>query len=314
MNSASACSCSPSDQFNMVPSNWTYRSAQIALATIAGEQCTDIEIQTADGDKVTLSSDIKFESSAVTYEELGRTNASYCQSRGQIISATASSNLELSVEGNLDEQEKKDIKEVLMILLGMVKDFLAGKAGSKETHDFAEKTTISAVNATFDMDVGVTMAELSSARYVAQKPVLEKPELQAEKGAIQPALSDCVDKLTDRMIRFVKDSDIEPSRILKRLKRRLARISGKFTNPGMMNWHKLRLRKEILEDFARKLQQLSAENETEIKNNDQVDKKMANNQNEPAFVETDASVSETRLNAASQNFHLEVEYSAADDR
>ena len=49
MNSASACSCSPSDQFNMVPSNWTYRSAQIAQATIAGEQSTDIEIQTADG-------------------------------------------------------------------------------------------------------------------------------------------------------------------------------------------------------------------------------------------------------------------------
>ncbi len=40
---------------------------------------------------------------------------------------------------------------------------------------------------------------------------------------------------------------------------------------------------------------------------------MATNQNEPAFVEMDSSVSETRLNAASQNFHLEVEYSAADD-
>jgi len=314
MNGASACSCNSPDQFNIVPDNWTYRSAQIAQATIAGEQSTDIEIQTADGDKVTLSSDIKFESSAATYEELGRTNASYCRSRGQIISATASSNLELSVEGNLDEQEKRDIKEVLMTLFGMVKDFLTGKAGSEETHDFAEQTTISGVKATFNMDVSVTMAELYSAEYVALKPVLEKPELQAEKAAIQPAVSDRVDKLTDRMIRLVKDSDIEPSRILKRLKRRLARISGKFTNHGMMNWHRLRLRKEILEDFARKLQQLSAENEVGIKNKDQVDKETATSQKEPAFVEMDASVSETRLNPASQNFHLEVEYSAADDR
>jgi hypothetical protein len=31
------------------------------------------------------------------------------------------------------------------------------------------------------------------------------------------------------------------------------------------------------------------------------------------MVETTASVSETSLNAASQNFHFEVEYSAADE-
>lgn len=313
MNSASACSCNPRDQFNMVPGNWAYRSAQIAQATLAGEQSTDIEIQTADGDKVTLSSDVKFESSAVTYEELGRTNAGFCQSRGQIISATASSSLELSVEGSLDEQEKKDIKEILITLFEMVKDFLTGKAGSEETHDFAEQTTISAVRANFNMDASVTMAELSSANHVAQNPVLEKPELQEEKAAIQPAVSARVDKLTDRMIRFVKDSDIEPSRILKRLNRKLARLSRKFANPNMTNWRRLRLRQEILEDFTRKLKQLSAANEAEIKNKDQVDKKMETNHNEPSPVEMLSSVSETRLNAASQNFHLEVEYSAADD-
>ena len=313
MDSACACSCNSPDQFNMVPGNWAYRSAQMAQATIAGEQSTDIEIQTADGDKVTLSSNIKFESSAVTYEELGRTNASYRQSRGQIISTTASSNLELTVEGSLDEQEKKDIQKILITLFEMVKDFLTGKAGSEETHDFAEQTTISAVKANFNMDASVTTAEQSSVNHVAQHPVLEKPESQEEKAAIQPAVSDRVDKLTDRMIRFVKDSDIEPSKILKRLNRKLARLSRKFANPKMTNWHRLRLRQEILEDFARKLKQLSAENEAEIKNKDQVDKEMQTNQNEPPLMEMLSSVSETRLNATSQNFHLEVEYSAADD-
>ncbi len=57
-----------------------------------------------------------------------------------------------------------------MALFGMVKDFLTGKAGSEETHDFAEQTTVSAVKATFNMDASVTVAELSSAKYVAQKP------------------------------------------------------------------------------------------------------------------------------------------------
>jgi len=79
-----SCSCNnQTDPFNAVQGNWAYQSSQIEKTTIAGEQSTDIEIQTADGDKVTLSSDIKFESTAVTYEELGRTSSSYSKSQVQ---------------------------------------------------------------------------------------------------------------------------------------------------------------------------------------------------------------------------------------
>ena len=75
----------------------------------------------------------------------------------------------------------------------------------------------------------------------------------------------------------------------------------------------MRLRQEILEDFARKLKQLSVENEAEIKNNEQADAEMTANENKPAFVEMTSSVSENILTAASHNFYFEVEYSAADD-
>jgi hypothetical protein len=54
MNSVSSCCCTPPDRFSTRPGNWPYQSAQIEKAVIAGEQSTDIEIQTADGDKVTL--------------------------------------------------------------------------------------------------------------------------------------------------------------------------------------------------------------------------------------------------------------------
>ena len=68
MNSVS-CSCkNQPGPFNAVQDNWAYQSSEISKTRIAGEQSTDIEIQTADGDKVTLSSDIKFASTAVTYD------------------------------------------------------------------------------------------------------------------------------------------------------------------------------------------------------------------------------------------------------
>lgn len=312
MNSFSGCCHNSPDQFSMVQNNWAYQSAQIAKTVISGEQSTDIEIQTADGDKVTLSSDIKFESSAVTYEELGRTSTRYNQSQGHIISANANSTLELTVEGTLDEQEKREIKALLENLFKMVKDFITGKTDTEEARDFANLTTISEVKAEFDINASITTASQFSAGQVAQTPVEQNPAVQEVKTAHRPAVSKRVDKLTDRMIRFVKDSDLEPSKILKRLNKRLSRLSNKYANTRWAGGHRLRLRQQILEAFARKLRELSAENEAEINNKEKADPQNAANLNAPTMAETIASVSETSLNAASQNFHFEVEYSVAD--
>ena len=75
----------------------------------------------------------------------------------------------------------------------------------------------------------------------------------------------------------------------------------------------MHLRQQILEDFARKLKALSAENEAEINNKEKVDPQTAADINEPAMVETNASVSETSLNVASQDFHFKMEYSVSGD-
>ena len=234
MNSVSPCCCNPTDPFSTAHGNWAYQSAQIEKAIIAGEQNTDIEIQTADGDKVTLSSDVKFESSAVCYAELGRTSTSYSESQGQIISVNANSKLELIVEGTLDEQEKREIKEVLINLFKMVKDFITDHAATdtEEAQSFADLTTISKVNAEFDIKTNVTVAAQSYAKHVAQTPVEEKPAIQKVETSNIPAVSKRVDKLTDRMIERVKESGVEPSKILDRLDRRLARFSRNFMHAG----------------------------------------------------------------------------------
>ncbi len=311
MNSLSSSSCKPPNPLPVEQGNWAYQSAQIEKTTIAGEQSSDIEIQTADGDKVTLSSEVTFESSAITYEQLNRTGASYSNSQGQIISASANSEIKMTVEGTLDAQEKEDIKAVLMNLFKMVKDFIAGKAPAEETHEIANRTTISAVKAEFDMNVSVTVAAQASANYAAQTPLQEKPKIQAAKTADRPAVSERVDKLTDRMISVVKNSGVDPSNLLKRLNRRLSRISHKFMHAGPAAWQRMRLRKQILEEFARKLEKLSAENDAVDYNKDPAGAEKAVNLNDPVIVETTASVSETILNAARQDVHFEFEYSAA---
>ena len=308
MNSVSSWCCSPVDKFSMAQPDWAYQSAQIAKATIAGEQSTDIEIQTADGDKVTLSSDIKFASAAIVYDELGLTSTSSSESQGQIISADAAGKLELTVEGTLDEQEKKEIKEVLLNLFAMVRDFLTGKAATdtEAAQNFADLTTISKVKAGFDVRASVTVAAQSSEDYAAQSPEIRK----AEK-AHQPAVTKRVDKLTDRMIAVVQESGVEPSKILNRLNRRLSRLSRRFMHSGSARRHKMRLEQEIMADFARKLRNLAAENGALI-NEEEADPQKTGRLNEPAVAEMAISSEETILNAAGQNFHFEVEYSAGE--
>ena len=314
MNSVSACGCSPSDQFNMVQDNWAYQSAQLEKTTITGQQNSDIEIRTADGDKVTLSSDINFESSAVTYEKLGRTGTGYSVSRGQIVSVNASSNLELTVEGSLDELERKEIKAVLANLFKMVKDFITGQADPQETQKFTGLTTISEVKADFNIHTRIATAAQFSAEYVEQNPVIERPVIQEKKSPIRPAASDRIDRLTDRMIEVVKDSDIDPARILKRMKKRLSRFYMKFMNEGPADGRKMRLRRQILDDFVKKLKELSAEKEAEITAKDQDDEDDPTRPGEPSMVKTTASISETSLKVAAQDLHFEVEYSVAGDR
>jgi hypothetical protein len=306
MNSVSSCCCNLPDRFSTRPANWTYQSAQIEKAVIAGDQNTDIEIQTADGDKVTLSSTLQFESSALVYEELGRAVAYCSDSSGQLISAEASSKFEMTVEGTLDEQEKQEIRAILMNLFKMVRDFITGQTDPENPQSLADLTTISKVKAEFDVRASVTVASTSFADYEAQSP-----EIRNAVKAYRPEVEQRVDKLTDRMIAAVKDSGVEPSKILNRLNRHLSRLSRRFMHPASARGHKRRLEQEIMADFARKLRNLAAENGALI-SKEEADAQKPDRLNEPAVAEMTASAGETILNAASQNFHFEVEYSAGE--
>ena len=309
-----AVSCHCNDQpnkFNAVQDNWAYRSSEISKTIIAGEQSTDIEIKTADGDKVTVSSDIKFESTAVTYDALGRTSSSYSRSQARIVSASATSRLELTIEGTLDQHEKREIKAVLTKLLKMVKNYISGKAGTEELQNFGNLTTISGVKDDVDTHASITTAAQLSAKHVSRTAVADTPVGPEAQAPNRPAVSKRVDKLTDGMMRLVKDSGIEPSRILDRLNRRLSKSSRKAMGKGLAHWQRMQLRQTILEDFVRKLQELSSGNEIKIKTTDQDADNKVSSPGEPAILEKTVSTSETILNAASQDFHYEFEYSAA---
>ncbi|MGD8344409.1 MAG: hypothetical protein PVH53_12490, partial [Desulfobacterales bacterium] len=269
-------------------------------------------IQTTDGDKVTLSSDMTFEAAAVTYQELGRTDTRYSESQAQINSAGAYRNLELTIEGHLDEQEKKEVKMVLTRLFKMIKDFMTGRGATDDKQSLANLSTISDVKAEVDMRASLTVASQTSAKYMSETPLQTKPVSQQPRVSHQPEGSDHIDKLTDRMIGVVKDSGVAPSKILDRFNRQISKLSRLFINGGAVIGHGLELRRRILQNFVSKLREWMAENEPETSTHKKAETEKAALPDQSDNLKTTVVFSHTSLNAARQDIHLAFEYSSAD--
>ena len=305
------CCSHRADPGRLPPDSWTGQAAQIAATTISGEQSTNIEIQTADGDKVTLSSDISFDSAAVTYEQLGRTRAGCSMKQGLLVCAGATGSVELTVEGSLDGQEKREIRKVLKTLFKMVKSFLTSRPAPENPGHFSRLSSIAGVKAEFDINVSMTSAAASYARYATEAAdEEEKPAAQLQPDTRRPGHSQRPDRLTDRMLAVVKDSGVEPDRILNRLARHLTRISEKIAKAATAHRHRLQLRQEILTAFAEKLAKGTAEKDAQI-NSPPTDSQKPITPDEPSTGQAGLTVSETMLSFSWQSLHFEVEYTAA---
>ena len=100
--------------------------ARLAYLGIKQEQSTDIEIQTAEGDTVTISSDARTEAALLTYKHLAFNGEGYDAEQLQLVDFQADSSFELSVVGDLNEQEKADIEALLQDIGSRLKAFLTG--------------------------------------------------------------------------------------------------------------------------------------------------------------------------------------------
>jgi hypothetical protein len=105
-------------------------SSSTAVAA-ASRQSLDLTIVTADGDRVTLSSNSSVTAAYATYQ--GSTGqGSTVRATGQ--TSSSSFNLSLSVEGNLSQDELKDIAKALQAYSSALKDILAGNMEPAAAH------------------------------------------------------------------------------------------------------------------------------------------------------------------------------------
>ena len=261
------------------------QSSNFQLAAASSERSADITIRTDDEDVVTLSIDSHVQAAVLTYEEMSKTGSSDREARGKFIGLDVSKEVNLSVDGTLDEQERKEIKQVLKAIFKMVKDFISGKfsQGLERTEKFDDLETIHHVRAEFEAKDTAAYVSQSSSQEVLQvqapavrieqspsdskatRPPMAKPVVYPKP---MPALSEKPEKapvevLADKMTEVVKESGIDPAKIQKPIDKMFGRLMQKFLNEGPFSFRRMRRLSSLMEEFSRKMNQLMNPEKTE---------------------------------------------------
>jgi hypothetical protein len=130
----------------------------MACLNVCEDLSADIHIVTAEGDKVTLSSDQHSEATLLTYDRLAYGNSGYEAEQGQLVGYDEQRTVSVSVEGELSDKELGDIQALLSDLGRMLKSFLTGKGeGSVEgdSADLSPYGSLSAFEAGFEYHAGL---------------------------------------------------------------------------------------------------------------------------------------------------------------
>jgi hypothetical protein len=149
---------------------------QSQKTSVKSTQTAEIEIYTAEGDKVTLSSMVQFEASSesyASYEHLGRSHKSHHHGRNghgpshqhNAISGNSSASVSstqtysISIEGNLNQQELSDIQKALQMIKQASQKIESGNLDGVQNklEKLAELKSLTALSADISVEQSITV-------------------------------------------------------------------------------------------------------------------------------------------------------------
>lgn len=173
-------SCTPTCRGAATPAPIQFQGegARMTYLNVCEDQSADFNIVTAEGDKVTLSSDYHAETTLLTYEHLAYNNLGYETESGRLVDFSEAHDISLSVEGELNEQELADIRALLSDLGRMLKAFLTGNGeggGEENSADLSRYGSLSAFAADFEYRASMQTLIIEADYLTAEAAGLPEP-------------------------------------------------------------------------------------------------------------------------------------------
>jgi hypothetical protein len=334
MQNVNPCNCPLSGQTPNAVYDQFERSSNLQLAAASSEHSADIVIATAEEDTVRLSMDAKVQAVALTYHDKTSIPSGDSDTRGRLMGIDIDHHLELSIEGDLNDKERKEIKQVLKAIFKMVTNFLSGKSGQEveRAGAFDDLETIANVSAKFESKDTAAFISTSAAQAVTQiqspvpeidagatgvvteKPPVAEPAVYAKP---MPPFSAVPSKapaqvLADEITKVVKQSDVDPSKIQKPVDEMFGRLMHRFLQEGPFSFRKMKLLNGLMEEFSHKMKQLIEPREMEAPileplYPDELDLSEAGD-----LFKVQQSTVRTQVRMFEQSFSFSFEYSAAE--
>ena len=217
---------------------------------------TDITIMTAEGDKVTLSANSQQEASYLTYSSLVRRGSEMTQVQGKSYSMEVNQDLSITIEGDLNEEELRDIQESIKAIDKVMQATLSGNMDEAffMTQSISDMDTISGFSANLEIETGISFVQQTAVE--TQTAVPEPP-----KGidTILNSLSrEPSEDSIEKMMQVQKHRGFRNRKLIKPLRKYFSKLFEGIPEKykGAEKYEKLglahRLRSEILDHLEKK--------------------------------------------------------------
>ena len=206
----------------------SYAELQAVRISVSEARSKDITIFTDEGDKVTISSNQQNRFQSLTYEGLARekvsgdhqghaiTRESLAAFKGERFELESSRHISISVVGDLNEQELKDVRKAIKGIDKIMTDLLYGgnmiEAAAKAT-EIKNLDTISGLEANYRYEkmVMVEQTSIIEAMTYSKRGLTETSPLAAKGANYLHHLKTLIDEMAD----MVKESRTEHSKFHK---------------------------------------------------------------------------------------------------
>ncbi len=256
---------STSEQWNF--SADSYSDRQLTQASVSQQQNKDITIFTEDGDKVTISSDQQSQTfysnySSFSNQKISGSDTKYTVSQNKFTAFQDerfeyenSRYLSISVDGNLNKQEIKDVRKAIKAIDKIMTNLLYGgdiTKGLKKALHLVNRNSISRIEANYSYE-NTTSVEHTN---------VEEISTYSKEGLVEnitPVVNnefDYINNLIDEMVNIVKDSGMKPSKIINPIRKLFSRLLKDLSDNGHPNKPKINVAKLIEAELIGKIKQM----------------------------------------------------------
>ncbi len=197
-------------------------------------ESTDITLFTEDGDRVTISSEVRIASEYTSYRGLLVKDDLYGNFREEKISLESLAEFSISVEGDLSEDELTDIRKAIKTVDKILQKLKSGNIDKalKLAEDTIALDSISGLSASMEVEKSLKMEE-----HVQASVSYSSPELGDEGSRNYNRLMDKMLSLADRLMDIINNAGVDGSKMLDPFEDYLSGLikDKQDTNPDLHN-------------------------------------------------------------------------------